>query len=715
MKQDSEIRVLVVDDMESIHISFESILSSSQNLNSLDLLVESIVEESTRRVTPLSLNCNITSAYQGYEAVDMLREDLKQGRRFDLAFVDMRMSPGINGLDTIKLLWQLDPDLEIVLCTAYSDYSIQEIHQKLGSVDNVIFLKKPFDTIEIEHIVLSLSKKRALKLEVQAQLHQLQTANEQLLKSNKKIKQSQEKAIGLERQLAQSQKMEMVGTLAGGLAHDFNNVLAGITGTVQLIQMKCKKAGVKIADDPYLSYLDVIDECTDRARGLVSNLLSFARKYDYDLKIFDLRESIKGVVKIILNSFDKMIDIEMHLPTHPLYVRADSNIMEQVLLNLCVNARDAIGDQGGNIVITAENFEAGLDFIKEHPEATEGYYHKLSVRDSGFGISKEIISRIFDPFFTTKAVGKGTGLGLAMCYQNIKQLGGFMKVYSEIGIGSVFNIYLPAEEAMHEPATIVKTDIPMGSGTILVVDDETVMRTIAKGLLEESGYNVILAHDGFDCLDAYVKHRDEIDLILLDMVMPRLNGRDTYERLQEIGAQEPIVLCSGFAGDRYVELISRPNIRHFIQKPYSAYELITLIFNILAETEGLLRCRPNYVLLAEDDDDNRVMLKKQLEILGYRVDVCCNGEEAWQKFVQTDNTYDIVVTDICMPIMDGLELVKRIRDSGSNVGILMISARNDRELIKDALRLKVDEFVDKPIAKKDLRFALERVVAKWKS
>ncbi|MCG8572124.1 MAG: response regulator, partial [Spirochaetes bacterium] len=390
-------------------------------------------------------------------------------------------------------------------------------------------------------------------------------------------------------QLRQAQKMETVGNLAGGLAHDFNNVLGGITGSLSLLNFKIYKEK-KVELDFLKQNLDTISKSTDRATSMVQQLLSLSRKQNLTLVPVDLNQSIKNVMKICSNSFDKRIEL------NPVYnelalVKADPVQLEQVFLNLCINASHAMTimrpknqQPGGKLNISIESIFADEFFLSINPSAEKKAYWEIQIKDNGIGMSKQTIEQIFEPFYTTKEKGIGTGLGLSMVYNIIKNHNGIINVYSEIDVGTSFSIYLPLldnlelVEEQHETLDIIK-----GEGLILVADDEPIMRQIAQSILVECGYDVILANDGEECVNLYMKHHQKIKAILLDMLMPKMSGKEVYLEIKKINPQVNVLLASGFKRDEKVNNILNHGIKGFIKKPYTMEKLSRSIYNIINE------------------------------------------------------------------------------------------------------------------------------------
>lgn len=391
-----------------------------------------------------------------------------------------------------------------------------------------------------------------------------------------------------ERELRHVQKMEIIGMMAGGIAHDFNNLLVGIIGAISIFQHKLQK-GSDINKPDLVKFIDVMQNAGLRASDMVQQLLNLSRKQDVTLQPVDIRDSVNTVLKICRNTFDKNIQLVSHLPLEEALTSADPAQIEQVLLNLCVNANHAMtimldGDEhrGGRIIIDVDEAILDKHFSDTHPSLGGRVYWKIAVRDTGIGMDKETLSHVFDPFFTTKPKGKGTGLGLTMAYNIVQQHNGFIEVYSEMGVGTTFNIYLPklTETAEREEKPSAGL-ILHGEGLILVVDDEEVVRQTAKVILEECGYQVIIAEDGVQGVEIFRKRHREIAAVVLDMVMPRMIGKDAFVEMKSIQKDVKVLLSSGFKQDERVESVISLGVRHFIQKPYTIQNLSRAIHQVV--------------------------------------------------------------------------------------------------------------------------------------
>jgi len=368
----------------------------------------------------------------------------------------------------------------------------------------------------------------------------------------------------LEAQLQQAQKMEAIGTLAGGIAHDFNNLLMGVQGNVSLMLMDLDPSHV------HSERLRNIERQVRSGASLTSHLLGYARKGRYEVKALDLRQLV-GETLDTFGRTRREIAIHREIAEDLSPVEADAGQIEQVLFNLCVNAADAMPG-GGDLTLKGVN-KTHRDMKGKLYDPKPGNYVMLTVSDTGTGMDKETTERIFDPFFTTKERGRGTGLGLASAYGIIKGHGGYIDVDSREGQGTTFSIYLPAsDKEIGAPARRIDR-FTMGSEKVLLVDDEGDIRQVGKELLEAMGYEVMLAKDGKEAIEVYRKNRDEIDMVLLDMVMPNIGGGEAYDRMKEINPDIKVLLSSGYSIDGEATEILGRGCDGFIQKPFDLKQL----------------------------------------------------------------------------------------------------------------------------------------------
>jgi two-component system, cell cycle sensor histidine kinase and response regulator CckA len=377
----------------------------------------------------------------------------------------------------------------------------------------------------------------------------------------------------LENQLLQAQKMEAIGTLAGGIAHDFNNLLMGIQGYTQIMLMGLSPS------HPHYDKLKRIEMQVKSGADLSNQLLGFARGGRYEVKPTSLNEIIEQTAHTFART-KKEVTVSLRLAEDLLTIEADRGQMEQVLLNLFVNAWQAMPD-GGNLELTTENVFLDESYTNSH-QLPPGRYIKISVTDTGIGMDKKTRDRIFEPFFTTREMGRGTGLGLASVYGIIKAHRGIITVYSEVNCGTTFNIFLPSSNKSPVQETISSTEIHAGSGSVLIVDDETIVLDVTVEMLKMLGYNVLTACNGKEAIDLYKMYRDEIDVIILDMIMPGMGGDVTFDELQLINPSVRVILASGYSLSESAKNILDRGAISFIQKPYSISDLSAKISDALS-------------------------------------------------------------------------------------------------------------------------------------
>ena len=386
-----------------------------------------------------------------------------------------------------------------------------------------------------------------------------------------RIEAEKEKKL-LQSQLLHSQKMEAIGTLAGGIAHDFNNLLMGIQGYISLMRLQTNP------DDPNGEYIQGIENAVTSAANLTNQLLGFARKGKYALKQTCINDTVIKSAKMFTRT-RKEIVTHKQLQDNIWSVRVDPGQIEQVLINLYLNAWHAM-PQGGDLCIQTENVYLSDHYCKPF-EVPGGNYVKVSITDTGSGIDKEIIERIFEPFFTTKDVGKGTGLGLASAYGIIKNHNGIIRVYSEKDHGTTFNIYLPSSDLEEPVDAEVNSELLNGTETILLVDDEEGTIRVEKLMLEELGYTVFPARSGKQAIELYNENKTGFDLVALDMIMPEMNGKDTYDELKKIDPTVKVLLVSGYSLNKQIEELIGLGCKGYMQKPFDIVQLSQKIREVL--------------------------------------------------------------------------------------------------------------------------------------
>jgi PAS domain S-box-containing protein len=661
-------RVLLVDDNPSIHVDFRDILCPSNSGSAAGKKLEAALFDEDPPATD-QISFELDSAYQGQEALAMVQQALADKRPYAMAFVDVRMPPGWDGIETISRIWEVDPELQVVVCTAFSDYSWAEMRAKVGQPDGLLVLKKPFDNIEVQQITHALTKKWLLNLQTRMQMEELSQANERFSKAfhesplpsaiqsfpdqrfvdvnqrfadvaglqredligrtaaelllwekpaladewyesmlRQELVRDQEGklrtpagelrellvslspvALGeqphvlllaqdiseraiLERQLRQAQKMEAIGQLAAGVAHDFNNILTVIQGYAGLMQHEID------ANSPSAKSLQEIAQATDRAATLIRQLLMFSRKQVMKFKYLDLNETLRNALKMLERLVGEHVQIDFR-PQSPIpAIHADSSMLEQIAMNLAVNARDAMPN-GGEIAITTSLETIHRAPMPMDPEPRDGEFICLSFRDSGTGMDTKVLNRIFEPFFTTKAAGKGTGLGLSTVFGIVRQHHGWLEVESKPDHGTIFRCYFPASQQPVEKTEMpINTSLRNGRETILVAEDEDPLREMVVQVLKLQGYSVLEAASGAHALELWEQASQPVDLLLTDMVMPGgVMGSELAERLSTQCPRLKVIFTSGYSPGMAGKDASRLEGRNFLPKPYSIGKLAQFV------------------------------------------------------------------------------------------------------------------------------------------
>lgn len=381
----------------------------------------------------------------------------------------------------------------------------------------------------------------------------------------------------LEQQFARSQRMQSLGTLAGGVAHDLNNVLAPILMGVQLLRTEQGEQNAAL--------LSTMEASCLRGASLIKQVLAFARGVEVERRPLNPLETLAEVAKVVRDTFPKRIDFQYDVDPGAWSVLGDSTQLHQVVMNLCVNARDAMPN-GGRLLLTASNAKLDDIFSSLNPGAQPGPHLLVQVSDTGTGMTPDVRERIFDPFFTTKEAGHGTGLGLSTSLAIVQSHGGFLNVYSELGRGTTFKVYLPAITTARAeiPNASAQVDLPRGNNQlILVADDEEAIQQVAQKTLERFGYRVLLATHGAEAVGLYAQYRTEVAAVLTDMEMPILDGPATIMALQAVNPEVKIICSSGLGAGPSVSKALDAGVTHFIPKPYTAESMLTTLAKVLGE------------------------------------------------------------------------------------------------------------------------------------
>jgi PAS domain S-box-containing protein len=383
----------------------------------------------------------------------------------------------------------------------------------------------------------------------------------------------------LEAQFLRVQRLESLGTLASGIAHDFNNILTPILAIAQMMSAKSDHSA-----EQRHHLLKIMEDSAKRGAGLVKQILAFAQGVEGERLPLQVRHLLLEIVQVARQTFPKTIEIETSIPTTDLWpVAADATQLHQVLMNLCVNARDAMLE-GGTLSLAAENRMIDESYARLNVEAHPGAYVAITITDTGMGIPTELLDRIFDPFFTTKELGKGTGLGLSTVLGIVKNHGGFVKVYSEVGSGTRFRVYLPA---IAEPVNLDVLDdrslTPGGQELVLIVDDEPLIQQVTQVALEAHNYRTLLASNGVEAIELYTQHQSDISVVLMDSMMPVMDGLTACRALQKINPQVRIVATSGLTSNSLFTEGESIGVRAFLPKPYMIEELLDKLQEVLVQ------------------------------------------------------------------------------------------------------------------------------------
>ena len=507
--------------------------------------------------------------------------------------------------------------------------------------------------------------------------------------------------VETEKQTMRGEKMDALGALASGVAHDFNNILTAILSASELIEWQ-------VADDsPIRPKLHVIYQAVRRAQELNRQILSFSRSSEEKHLPFDLSAVVKEAIFLLRATFPDTVEVRTDI-TSSLWIMGDPNQAHQVVLNLAVNALQAMLPGGGVLQVSvAEVVEPGPRVLPGQAVALKGgRYVVLTVKDTGCGIDAGHLERIFEPFYTTKADRGGTGLGLSVVHGIVQKHQGAMEVHSQPGQGTTFTVLFPfADHGLPVTEEDLVRETFSGQERILLVDDEEVLGALGKQGLQLLGYRVTGRSDSREALDEFQKRPKDFDLLITDLAMPGLSGLELTNRIRKLRPDLPAILVTGaFQGPQSMEGITSP-FDDVIYKPVTIQEMARSVRRVIAQRpvpapapEAPEVPSGTTVLLAEDSNVTRGLLRTWLTKGGYRVKDCRDGAEAWEAFskAQDQGVYGLVLTDIIMPNLDGLQLAARIREVDTNVPIVILSTSEDADYVKEAIHLQVNEFLTKP-------------------
>jgi signal transduction histidine kinase/DNA-binding response OmpR family regulator len=523
--------------------------------------------------------------------------------------------------------------------------------------------------------------------------------------------------VETERNQRHLEKMDALGNLASGVAHDSNNILTAILSASELIEWQVPP------DSPIMLKLHVIYQAVMRARELNRQILSFSRGTEDKHVPFDLSAVVKEAMYLLRSTFPASVEVRTDI-TSGLWVLGDSNQLHQVVMNLAVNALQAMLPQGGTLDLSLEEEELGEPLPSQPGSLKAGRYAVLTVRDTGCGMDEATQERIFEPFFTTKGEQGGTGLGLSVAHGIVYNHQGTLSVQSQPGHGSTFQMCFPATARDLEVSEETSQETFGGNERILLVDDEEVLGALCKQGLQLLGYRVTARSDSQEALEEFQHRPQDFDLLITDLAMPGLSGVELTSRIRKIRPDLPAILITGaFQVPEAMDGISTP-FDDIIFKPVTIHEMAKSIRHVInlrpvpvEKTSAKEPSEPAQgapaVLLAEDSSVTRGLLRSWLTKAGYRVQVARDGQEAWEAFEKASHgtPFGLVLTDIVMPRMDGLKLAAKIREVDPSVPIVILSTSEDADSVKEAIHLRVNEFLTKPFESAVLIACVERIAA----
>ncbi len=556
--------ILCVDDEEDVLESYRDVLSADPEK---DLFAEILSKGDDHGpfFSEKKPQYTLFLARSGEEAVRIVKQEKARGNHMAAGFFDMRMPGGIDGYETLKQIREIDPQVLCAVVTAYYDRNLEQIRRLFveDQQDELLYFKKPFSAIELRQTALNMVSAWNRKRIEENQFQELSLANRRLKSEIEERERAEQEQKKLQAELLHAQKMEIVGRLAGGVAHDFNNMLSAIIGYAEL-------ALYSLSDDhPVKEYVSNVKEAGLKAESVVRQLLAFSRKQVLEMKVVHLNELVKNMTNMLARLIGEDIAIELEIKAPTRTVMVDPVQIEQILMNLAVNSRDAMPD-GGRFIIAVSDVEITEPITDRLPGIMPDSYVLLRVSDTGEGMAPEVLEKIFEPFFTTKKVGKGTGLGLATVYGIVKQHNGYIYADSKEGQGTTFEVYLPETLTVQEKASEAEpATMPKGTETVLVAEDDQATRKLVCNTLQPLGYKVLEASDGAEALEVSNSYGGEIDVLLTDVIMPGFNGRELAKKVLAARPGIEVIYMSGYTDEIIASHgVLDPGVS-FLQKPLS--------------------------------------------------------------------------------------------------------------------------------------------------
>jgi len=496
----------------------------------------------------------------------------------------------------------------------------------------------------------------------------------------------------IEDRLRQSQKMEAIGTLAGGIAHEFNNILGIIIGNNELAVDHIPEW------NPARECIEEIRAASFRAKNVVRQILSFARKTSIERKPIKIGPILEDTLKLLRSSIPTTIDIRHEISCERDTVLADPTQINQILMNLCTNAAHAMREEGGLLEVTLQNVKLGVR--NEELNLEPGNFVKLVVRDTGHGIDPKIMGRIFDPYFTTKGLADGTGMGLSVVQGIVNSYDGTITVKSEVGKGSVFEVLLPCIEVEVLEKIEKEEEMPTGDECILFVDDEEGLVRVYTIGLKSLGYDVVSFTDSLAALEAFHKNPEKFDLVITDMTMPRLRGDKLAKEMMEVRPDVPVILSTGYTERISDDDAKEMGIKALAMKPLIKKDLAKLVRRVLDERVFL--GNGEHILFV---DNNEVLLKtyvRALTELGYHISPFQNPLRAQEAFQDKPDQFDLVITDLRMTEMSGFELAEKILKIRSDMPVVLISGYDEKIIEDEAKKIGITAFANKALSIREL-------------
>ncbi len=570
-------RILVVDDNERIHEDFRKILRPPRarpDSESLLALEGALFDQEIVPADPVSssVHFELDFASQGHEGLELVERGLAEGHPFSLAFVDVRMPPGWDGIETTERLWQVDRALQVVLCTAYSDYSWSEIFARLGYTDRLLILKKPFDGAEVRQFALALTAKRTLLREHESLLKDLEakvdSRTRDLEASNEQLRVEMQERLKVERRVRHLQKVQALGHLVASVGHEINNPLCFVTGNLELVATdlaELEAAGPKNPRwDDVREYIEAAAEGARRIASIVAAMRGFVGPREAADERAEVAPVLETVTVLVQNEIRHRARLRVHCDPVPA-LRIERRALEQVLVNLLLNAAHAITP--GH----AEDNEIRIRVARSADDRIS-----VEVTDTGEGMEPEVVEHAFDPFYTTKPAGQGTGLGLSLSHELVTAAGGELSLRSQPGAGTTATVRLRVAptarsiSAGHPAAEAIEPESSARGRLLLVDDDPLILRFLERSL---GRYETSVARNGQEALE--LCHRENFDLVLCDIMMPDLTGMEVYERVQrsDLGLADRFLFITGGAIGQEMERFLRTHKSRCIRKPFAPRQI----------------------------------------------------------------------------------------------------------------------------------------------